>query len=307
MKSTKLYGNIVLLITALFWGSTFIAQEVAMRYIGAFTFQTLRSIVGCAVLLPVIIILDKRKKRSPDFTAPTREDKRLFIRAALVCGLLLCVASNLQQIGIANGTSGGKAGFITAFYMLLVPIFSLISGKRISPAVFPCVLLALGGLYMLCMKGESGVALSDLLVLACSLFFAVRIMATSKYAQKVDNIKLACAQFLICAVVSAVPAVIFESLSVKSLVSALPSILYAGIFSSGIAYTLEIVGQKYTDPTVASMLMSLESVFAVITGMIVLRDIPTVDEWIGSAMMFSAVVIVQLPFHKLFKKKEKRI
>lgn len=306
MKSKKLYGNIVLLITALFWGSSFIAQEVAMLHIGAFTFQTARNIVGCAVLLPIILILDKRKKRELDYIPPTRTDKKLFIRAALVCGLLLCAAANLQQIGIANGTSGGKAGFITAFYMLLVPIFSLMSGKKVSPMVFPCVLLALGGLYMLCMKGESGVALCDLLVLACSFFFAVRIMATAKYAQKVDNIKLACAQFMICGAVSAVPAVIFESLSLKSLAAAMPSILYAGVFSSGIAYTFEIVGQKYTDPTVASMLMSLESVFAVITGMALLHDMPTPDEWIGSAMMFAAVIIVQLPLHKIFKKKEKR-
>lgn len=188
--------------------------------------------------------------------------------------------------------------------MLLVPIFSLIMGKKISPLVFPCVVLALGGLYMLCMKGESGVSLGDLLVLACSVFFAVRIMATSRYATRVDNIRLARAQFLICGVVSLILAIIFESFDAKALLEALPAILYAGIFSSGIAYTLEIVGQKYTDPTVASMLMSLESVFAVLTGMIVLHDMPSASEWIGSAMMLVSVIIVQLPIGKLFKKKK---
>lgn len=303
MKTKNLYGNIVLLITAILWGSTFVAQEVAMEYIGAFTFQTTRNFVGCAVLLPLILILDKRKKKAPDYTPPTAQDKKTFIKAALICGLLLCAAANLQQIGIANGTSGGKAGFITAFYMLLVPIFSLIAGKKVSPLTFPCVILALGGLYMLCMRGESGIASGDLLVLACSVFFAIRIMSTAKYAQRVDNIKLACMQFLICGVVSLVPAIIFEKFDIQALLAAVPSILYAGIFSSGIAYTLEIVGQKYTTPTVASMLMSLESVFAVITGMIVLHDMPTKSEWIGSAMMFAAVIIVQLPVGKLFKRK----
>ena len=157
---------------------------------------------------------------------------------------------------------------------------------------------------MLCMKGENGISLGDLLVLACSVFFAVRIMATSKYAARVDNIRLARAQFLLCGTVSLVLAIIFESFDAKALLAALPAILYAGIFSSGIAYTLEIVGQKYTDPTVASMLMSLESVFAVLTGMIILHDMPSASEWIGSAMMFAAVIIVQLPIDKLFKKKK---
>ena len=304
MKNKKLYGNIVLLITAILWGSTFIAQEVAMDSIGSFAFQAARSFVGCIFLTPVIMILDARKKKSPDYKPPTRDDKKTFMHAALICGILLCIASNLQQLGIEKGTSGGKAGFITAFYMLLVPIFSLIMGKKISPLVFPCVVLALGGLYMLCMKGESGVSLGDLLVLACSVFFAVRIMATSRYATRVDNIRLARAQFLICGVVSLILAIIFESFDAKALLEALPAILYAGIFSSGIAYTLEIVGQKYTDPTVASMLMSLESVFAVLTGMIVLHDMPSASEWIGSAMMLISVIIVQLPIDKLFKKKK---
>ncbi len=304
MKNKKLYGNIVLLITAILWGSTFIAQEVAMDSIGSFTFQAARNFVGCIFLTPVIMILDVKKKKSPEYKPSGPEDKKTFIRAALVCGLLLCIAANLQQLGIEKGTSGGKAGFITAFYMLLVPIFGIIMGRKINPLVFPCVVLALGGLYMLCMKGESGVSLGDLLVLACSVFFAVRIMATAKYATRVDNIRLARAQFLICGTVSLVLAIVFEDFDSKALLAALPSILYAGIFSSGIAYTLEIVGQKYTDPTVASMLMSLESVFAVLTGMIVLHDMPSTSEWIGSAMMFASVIIVQLPIGKLFEKKK---
>ena len=217
MKNKKLYGNIVLLITAIIWGSSFVSQEVAMDSIGSFTFQAARSFVGCAFLTPIIMILDAKKKKSPDYKPPTRDDKKTFMHAALICGLLLCFAANLQQLGIEKGTSGGKAGFITAFYMLLVPIFSLIMGKKISPLVFPCVALALGGLYMLCMKGENGISLGDLLVLACSVFFAVRIMATSRYATRVDNIRLARAQFLICGVVSLVLAIIFESFDAKAL------------------------------------------------------------------------------------------
>lgn len=293
-KNRALIGDLLLLVTAVVWGSSFVAQESGMEVIGPFTFQAIRSLIGSLVLLPVIFLTDLRERKSPDYRQPTPEQKKTFLRGSIACGIILFVAANLQQIGMANGTASGKAGFITAFYMLLVPIFGLILGRKESPVVFPCALVALGGLYLLCLKDSSAFGKGDLYCLGCAVVFAVHIMTVSHFAPLVNGLKLSCAQFFICGILSSVCMVVFETPKMPEILAVWFPIFYSGAFSCGIAYTLQIIGQKYTAPTVASMIMSLESVFATLSGLVILHTVPSGAEWIGMALMFIAIIAVQL-------------
>lgn len=298
MKNTELKGNLILLLTALIWGCAFVAQSVSMDYVGPFTFQCTRSLIGSAVLVPVFLVLDIRQKNSNTYTPPSAEQKKTQLIAGIVCGIIMTIAANLQQMGIQY-TTAGKAGFITAIYILIVPILGLFMKKKVSPKLWGCVALAMVGLYLLSVTdGFSSINKGDVYVLLCAVAFAFHIIAVDYWADKVDGVRLSCMQFLICGVLSGILMFAYENPSIENLIAAGVPILYAGVLSCGVAYTLQIIGQKFTNPTMASMIMSLESVFAVLGGMVLLHEVPTVRETIGCILMFIAILIPQLPEKK---------
>lgn len=297
-KRDNLTGSIILTVCAVIWGSSFVAQSAGAEFVGPFTFMALRSFLGSLTLLPVILVKDAVQKKNKTFSPKkTREEKLFFLKGSLACGVSLCVASCLQQIGIDKGTSSGKAGFITAFYILLIPIFSVALKKKIRPIIWPCAAVSLFGLYLLCIN-DNTVQSSDAYVLACAFCYTVQILVVDRVSPRVDGIKLSCCQFLISGVISGVLMLLFEDVSLELLKSAAPSIAYSGVLSSGVAYTLQILGQKRTEPTVASMIMSLESVFALLSGMLILHEIPTTREAFGCVLMLGAIIVAQLPEKK---------
>lgn len=298
MKNSELKGNLLLLLTALIWGFAFVAQSVGMNYVGPFTFECARSFIGAAVLVPVFLFIDHKKKRSHTYTAPTAEEKKSLLVAGIICGLIMTVASNLQQIGMQY-TTAGKAGFITAMYILIVPILGIFLKQKVAPKLWGCVVIAAVGLYLLSVTdGFSSINKGDFYIFLCAIVFAVHIMVIDHYVDKVDGVRLSCLQFFICSILSGVAMFMFESPTWEGIMGAASAILYAGIMSCGVGYTLQIIGQKYTNPTMASLILSLESVFAVLGGIIVLSQIPTPRETLGSILMFAAIIIPQLPERK---------
>ena len=297
-KKNNLIGSIMLTVCAIVWGSSFVAQTTGAEYVGPFTFISLRSLLGSVSLLPVIAAMSAVRRKKGEEASENKKGKKFFISGGIACGVCLTFASVLQQLGIDKGTSPGKAGFITALYILLVPIFSIALKKKIRPLIWFCVALSLGGLYLLCVT-ENSVQPSDLYVLLCAACYAVHILIIDHVSPYVDGVKLSCMQFFVCGVLSAIPMLLTEELSLELLKGAALSIAYSGIMSSGVAYTLQILGQqRMNQPTVASMLMSLESVFAVLSGMLILSQVPTLKETAGCILMFAAIIIAQLPEKK---------
>lgn len=294
MSSKRLLGNLALLIAALLWGSTFVAQSVASEAVEPFTFLASRSLLGFLFLIPVSAIKDTLTKKSGSYEKPSHASVKLLIIGGVCCGAALTVASGLQQFGM-TGDNSGKAGFITAMYILLVPVLGLFLRKKVRPIIWLCVLMGVAGLYLLCMTDGFSLATSDIFLMICAVAFSVHILIVDHFSPKVDGVKLSCIQFFTTFVLSTVLALIFEDTSMSTILNAWFPIAYAGILSSGIAYTLQIIGQKHTEPTVASLLMSLESVFAVLTSMVVLSQFPSGRELAGSAIMFAAIIISQLP------------
>lgn len=301
MKKNKIIGPVLLVIAAFIWGSAFVAQSEGAKYVGPFTFLCLRSFLGTAVLLPVILVSDFAKKKKGLYVKSTQKDKKALIVSGITCGIFLFGASACQQIGLDKGTEPGKAGFITALYILLVPVFSLFLGKKIRPVIWGCVALSIAALYLLCVKEDNSIVAADLFVLLCAVLYAVHILVIDKVAADVDGVKLSAMQFLVAGIISAVPALFFEEISVEAIKSAALSVAYAGVLSSGVAFTFQIIAQKRTEPTLASMLMSLESVFAVLTSLVLLGLVPSVREGIGCVLMFIAIVVAQLPEKKKVK------
>lgn len=296
----KLKGNLMLLLTALIWGSAFVAQRAGMDYIEPFTFNGIRSLIGGIVLIPVIFLLSRTglgDGGSPEEQEASPEEKRVrrktLLTGGVCCGIVLFLASSLQQIGVAY-TTAGKAGFITALYVVMVPILGLFIGKKINPIVWLCVVLSVIGLYLLCMTDGFSLSKGDLLVLLCAVAFALHILVIDHFSPKTDGVKLSCIQFLVCGIVSIVPMFAVETPMLSRILDCAVPILYAGVLSCGVAYTLQIVAQKDTNPTIAAMLLSLESVFAVITGAIILHEHISVRELSGCAIMFAAIIIAQL-------------
>lgn len=299
MNTKRLVCNFLLLLAALIWGCAFVAQTVAMDHVGPLTFQTSRAILGSAVLVPVIIVSDLIKKKKGIYKKPTRTDRKNLLVGGLLCGAVLTVAAALQQIGINLGTSSGKSGFITAMYILLVPVLGLFLKKKVRPVVWVCVGLGVIGLYLLCMKDGFSIAEGDIYTLLCAVCFSVHILVVDHFSPTTDGVKLSCLQFFTMFILSGIAMLIFEKPSFQSILTAWLPICYAGIMSCGIAYTLQIIGQKHTEPAVASLLMSFESVFAVLAGIIILAESPSLQEYIGSAIMFVAIIISQLPEKKV--------
>ena len=288
----------LLLICAFIWGSAFVAQTTGAEYVGPFTFICLRNVLGTAVLLPVIFVSGLFRKKKEEIKKSDKKDKKTLLIGGICCGAALCFASVFQQAGIDKGTDPGKAGFITALYILLVPLSSIFMRKKVRPIIWVCVGSSVVALYLLCVTESNSVALSDLLVLICAALYTVHILVIDKVSPHVDGVKLSCIQFFVASVISFFPALIFEGFEKEALIAALPSVAYAGIMSSGVAYTLQILGQQKTEPTLASMIMSLESVFAVLTSMAVLHLAPSPREAVGCVIMFVAIIVAQLPEKK---------
>lgn len=288
--SQRYKGNVLLLLTAMIWGSALVAQSVSMDLIGPFTFQCMRSTLGALVLLPVIGLFSRRRDQS----VATGRDRKLLWTGGLICGCVFFVASGLQQIGLCY-TSAGKAGFITALYIVLVPCIGIFFHRKVGWNVWVGVLLALGGLYLLCVTEALSVGTGDILVFVSSFAFAVHILVIDHFSPRTDGVKLSCIQFATNAVLSGIAMLLFEQPSVTAIAACWLPICYTGILSCGLAYTLQIIGQKYTDPTVASLLLSLESVFSVLFGWLLLQEGLSGRELFGCALMFAAIVLAQVP------------
>jgi len=299
MKNQKLKGNLLLLLTAFIWGLSFISQSKGVETVPPVAFNGIRSLLGGVVLLPVIYFLDKQKIKQGQ---PVQKLDRTLILGGLICGVFLCLASTLQTIGMLE-TSPGKAGFITALYMVIVPIVGLFMGKRPRPILLFSVLIAVAGLYLMCITpGALTLNLGDLLVLCCAFVFTGHILAIDHFSPKVDGVKLACLQFFVCGIINLIWMCFDEIPTVQTVWNAWASIGYSGILSCGVAYTLQIVGQKYTDPTSASILMSLESVFATLSTVVLIAlgwnltgGALSLREIIGCIFMFVAIILVELP------------
>ncbi|MCI5856276.1 MAG: DMT family transporter [Agathobacter sp.] len=292
----QLKHTLLLFLAAGIWGFAFVAQSVGMDYVGSFTFTALRNFIGALVLAPVILVLDKRK--SKEVRIREKKEQKTLIRGGILCGFFLCIATNLQQFGIPY-TTIGKAGFLTAMYIILVPVLGIFCNRRAGRRVWISVALAVWGLYLLCMAGGSLVLqVGDLFELGCALAFAVQILTIDHFAPKVDCVKLSCIEFVSCGILSAIGMVLFESPTIEAVQAAWIPILYAGALSTGVAYTLQIVGQKGLNPTLASLIMSLESVISLIAGWVLLNQKLSKRELVGCAIMFAAIILVQLPEKK---------
>ena len=286
-------NNILLALTALIWGSAFVAQSVGMDYLGPFTFNSVRSFLGGTVLLPVIFFMRRQRKKSDEGKAETGDRKTLVI-GGICCGTALAAASSLQQIGLVY-TSAGKAGFITALYILIVPVLGLFFGRRAGMKVWIGVALAVAGMYFLCITDGFSISKGDFLVFLCAVIFSVHILVIDHFAPKVNGVSLSCLQFFVCGVLCAVPMLAQEQPRFGEILEAWMPLAYAGVLSCGVAYTLQVIAQKNTDPTVASLLLSLESVFSVLTGWVILGERLSGRELFGCALVFAAVGLAQIP------------
>ena len=293
----KLKNSLLLLLTATIWGVAFVAQSVSMDYVGSFTFNAVRNLIGAVVLLPVIWFLNRNKKEKPLPAHLKRKSRRTLITGGIACGVLLCLASNFQQMGIKY-TTVGKAGFITACYIVIVPVIGLFLKKSCGPFIWAAVVLALIGLYLLCIQDGLSIGKGDLLVLICSLLFSLHILVIDHFSPLTDGVKMSCIQFLVCGILSGIPALLFEDPNLTGILDAWVPILYAGVMSCGVAYTLQIVGQKGMNPTVASLILSLESCISVIAGWLILGQRMSAREMIGCIIMFCAIILAQLPQKK---------
>lgn len=309
MKNIK--GSLILLITAFIWGTAFVAQTSASDSLGVFTFNAGRSLVAAAFLGALVWVKDfgsRIKRRKPDDTKkPVKtenHDKRAMdkaswpVRGGILCGVMLFFAMNFQQAGIGLYPEGvaasGRAGFLTATYVVMVALYMQLRGKKTHPLVLVSIVGTICGMYLLCMSGGfSGIYIGDVLELCCAVCFTGHILVVDRYADT-DSFRLSCLQFLTVGVLSGFMC-LFEQVDGSAIFRALPLIAYAGVLSSGIGYTLQLIGQKYAEPAVASIVMSLESVFAVIAGWAVLHEVLSTRELAGCAFVFASVILAQVP------------
>ena len=309
MKKTQIRSSLLLFLTAGIRGVAFVAQSVGMDYVGPLTFNCIRSLLGGAVLIPFILLRGTSSPKGQRMQVASSKrsgiDKEL-IAGGVSCGVLLCLATNFQQVGIAY-TTVGKAGFITALYIVIVPIIGLFFHKKCGPLIWLGVVLAVAGLYFLCMAGAGGAAevenriwrgipvgKGDFLVFICALLFSAHIMVIDYFTERVDGVKMSCIQFFVCGILSGAAMFLAEEPQIAQILAAWKPIGYAGVLSCGVAYTLQIVGQKGMQPTVASLILSLESVISVLAGMILLGQALSWQETLGCMLMFAAILLAQL-------------
>jgi len=285
------------ILAAFIWGTAFVAQSVSADYVGPFTFNMLRAGIAAVVLFGILLVFQRMRRQPLRAIAPTGKDKRRLLVGGVCCGVALAIASNFQQLGLGD-TSAGKAGFITALYIVLVPVLGLFLRKKVPLLVWGAVAVAVVGLYLLCVKEGFSVAPSDLYVLLCALVFAVHILVIDYFAPHVNGVALSCVQFVVVTVLSGIGALLTEEIVWANILHCLWPILYVGVFSSGVAYTLQILAQKDANPTVVSLLLSLESVFSVLAGAVLLHETMSGREYLGCVLMLLAVVAAQLPAPK---------
>lgn len=288
------WKNIILLLLAAFiWGVAFVAQSVGMDYVEPFTFNGIRCLLGGVVLMPCIYFFDRFKSQKEK--EEIQQNRKSLWFAGIICGIILFVATNAQQIGLQY-TSAGKAGFITALYIVIVPIMGLFLKKKCGWNVWVSVFIALAGFYLLSINEGFSLEKGDFYVLICALVFPFHIWVVNHYAPIVDGVRLSCLQFLVCGTLSVICMFLFETPKIDAISSAWAPILYAGILSCAVAYTLQIIGQRDFNPTIASLLMSFESVFSVLAGWIILGEALSRREMIGCVLIFAGVILAQIPF-----------
>lgn len=282
------------LLAALIWGFAFSAQSVASDHLGPFAFNFCRGFLGFLALLILDLLSARLMLGRRNLFQLKGNDRKQALIAGAACGTVLFLASNMQQLGMTE-TSAGKAGFITAMYIVIVPLFGLLRGKHLSPVLWCSVAIAVAGLYFLCVKEDFSIVRSDFYVFVCAILFAVHILVIDHFTDKADGIHMSCIQFLMLSLLSGLGTVFTEDLSIEAIVICAIPLLYSGIFSGGIGYTLQILAQKDANPTVVSLLLSLESVFAVLGGALLLHETMGSRELLGCALMMVAVILSQLP------------
>lgn len=293
MKNIK--GSIILLLAALIWGTAFVAQTSGSELVPAFTFNASRSFIGAAFLWGMHYLFDAyRQKKDSEYVV-----KGWPVKGGIICGIVLFCAMGLQQVGIGLYPEGvaasGRSGFLTATYVVMVAVYSQFAGKKIHPLIVISVVGVICGMYLLCIAGGiTSVYTGDLLEFMCAICFTMHILVVDRFSTS-NSIKLSCIQFLTCGTISLVLALITENINIEHIIAATGPILFAGIMSSGVAYTLQMAGQKYAEPAVASIVMSLESVFSVIAGWLILGETLTTREMCGCALVFISVILAQIP------------
>src|SRR5574344_31337 len=298
----QIFANLALFLTALIWGLSFVAQRAGMDYVGPFTFNAVRSILGGFSLIPVIFLVKLFQKDTRTQQIKKEQHKNIF-QAGLFCGIALFTAISIQQYSMQY-VQAGKAGFISALYIISVPLISMFFGKRLDRNVKLSVAIALIGLYLLCCTGlTSGFSFYDFLILVSAFFYGVHILVVSHFSGKINPVKVSCFQFFVVGILSSLLMILFEHPTLQGIIACKIPILYAGILTCGVAYTLQIFGQKYTIPTVASIIMCTESVFAVIGGILILNEAITPRQILGCIFMICAVIISE---HKSKNKRLKK-
>ncbi len=296
MKQNSLLGESLLLLSAIIWGTAFVAQRIGGDLIGPFTFNAVRMFIGAFTLLPCICLMYNKNRQENKEQHRIKKNKKLWI-GGILCGTVLFVASNLQQIGLSYSTAS-KAGFITALYIIIVPIIGIFFKKRPGITLWISILIALCGIYLLCITDGFKVASEDLLLILSAFFFSIHILVIDYFSPAVESVKLSCIQFFISGLLSAIVMVFTEEPEVSSIFHAWLPLLYTGILSCGIAYTFQIMGQRKVNPVIASLIMSLESVFSALGGWIILGESLTYQELSGCILLFIAIILAQLPIKR---------
>lgn len=294
MKVNRIRQNVLPVLAAFIWGTAFVAQSVGADYVEPFTFNAARSAIAFFFLLVLCLVRGKMHIGAAESAVRSWKD---LAAGGICCGVALTVASNLQQKGLETTTSG-KAGFITALYIVIVPILSIFLKKKAPRTIWLSVVLAVAGLYCLCITEEFTITSGDFYILLCAFCFSAHILVIDYFTQKVDGVELSCVQFLVVTVLSCIGMLATESPTLEALRMCIFPLLYVGIFSSGVAYTLQILAQKDSNPTVVSLLLSLESVFATLAGAVILHDSMSGKEYLGCVLMLIAVILAQLPEKK---------
>lgn len=293
MNNRRLVANSLLILTAAIWGFAFVAQRVGAQYVGAFTFNGIRFALGALSLIPLIIFLDKRKEKSEEATEKPSLKSTLI--PGIVVGLILYTGATLQQVGL-NYTTVGNASFITGLYMVFVPIIGIFLKHKIGKNSWVGVILALIGLYLLSINENFSISFGDLLEVIGAVFWAVHILAIDNFTKRIDPLKLSFMQFATCSILSLITAIIFEDITMSGISSALIPILYGGLLSVGIAYTLQVVAQKNAKPSHAAIILSMESVFGAIGGAIILGESMSGRGYVGCALILAGILVSQINF-----------
>ena len=306
--STRTKANLLLVLTALIWGVAFVAQDVAMDSLPPFTFNGARKLLAGLALLPVVHFFGRQTRKNglehPEtgegmkISEMSKKQRNTLLLGGIFCGVCLAVGSAFQQVGIAMDSGVGKAGFISSLYIVMVPLIGLLLRKKVTPQVWIAVVICALGLYLLCMKAGFVVAIGDLLLILGALGFAFHILTIDYYSKKTDCLKMSCIQFFVASFIHFSIAIFTEQPTWQGFVACIIPIAYAGLLSSAVGYTLQIIAQKNTDPTIASLILCLESVFAALAGWVFLNEIMSVKEYIGCVLMLGGIVLAQLPSRK---------